>query len=162
MQGCGNLLRRTPGTPLETAMTIPRHFRHSKAFPKNTLLGWSMSPKPKIPKITNFRSAFSTGRSAPMALEIGAIERSRRVDSQAWSIFFLNSSQKKSYDLPKSSHIGKIKDFRWFVAQNPSRSGRKMSPNIMKIMIFCKMGVLGGTSELRQCSNRFLYAQQIM
>ena len=80
-------------------------------------VGWSMSPKPKIPKITNFRSAFSTGRSAPMALEIGAIERSRRVDSQAWSTFFSTRPRRKVMTSQSRVILGKSRISDGFVLE---------------------------------------------
>ena len=51
------------------------------------IVGTDTSRIPKILKIKDVQNTFSTGRSYRMGLEIGAIERSRRVDSQAWSIF---------------------------------------------------------------------------
>ena len=56
------------------------------------IIGTDTSRIPKIPKIKEVWITFSTGRSCRMGLEIGAIERSRRVDSQAWC--FLSSTRK--------------------------------------------------------------------
>ena len=69
---------------------------------RSSIVGWSMSPNPKILKITKFCWAFSTGRSAPMGLEIGAIERSRRVQYvPSWVVL-------------RPPQIIELAEFRWF------------------------------------------------
>ena len=60
-----------------------------------------------------------------MAVEIRAIERSRRVDSQAWSFFFSTRPRRKVMTSQSRAILGKSRIFEGFVLEIQSASNRQ-------------------------------------